>query len=211
MRNCAVKEFFTFPDIIMMGCLSLVGCVITLLHVGAWKIWVSLLVGMTSYVVSEYTTHRFLFHMRPPKSPLMLRFLKRIHYDHHVDPSDLHLLFLPIWYSVPNIILAFTIFYLITRSALNTIAFATGISVFLLYYEWTHYIAHRPIQPVTPWGRKMKRNHLWHHFKNENYWYGVTNPTMDLLFGTYKNEREVPRSQTAKELEHRFPEESTHM
>ena len=125
--------------------------------------------------------------------------------------SDLHLLFLPIWYSVPNIILASTIFYLITRSALNTIAFDTGISVSLLYYEWTHYIAHRPIQPVTPWGRKMKRNHLWHHFKNENYWYGVTNPTMDLLFGTYKNEREVPRSQTAKDLEHRFPEESTHI
>ncbi|GIO01507.1 hypothetical protein J5TS2_21750 [Brevibacillus halotolerans] len=43
--------------------------------------------------------------------------------------------------------------------------------------------------------------HLWHHYKNENYWYGVTNPALDLLFCTYKNEKQVNRSSTARNLE----------
>lgn len=65
--------------------------------------------------------------------------------------------------------------------------FAVGSLGLLLYYEGSHYVSHRPIAPLTPWGRWMKKYHLWHHFKNEHDWYGVTNPSMDLLFGTYRD------------------------
>ena len=46
----------------------------------------------------------------------------------------------------------------------------------------------------------MKKVHLWHHFKNENYWFGVTNPGMDHLVGTYQNEKSVELSPTARKL-----------
>ena len=84
-----------------------------------------------------------------------------------------------------------------------TNAFIAGIMLFLLFYEWTHYIAHRPLRPISPWGRWMKKVHLWHHFKNENYRYGVTNPAYDFLMGTFKDQKDVAQSKTAKNLEKR--------
>ncbi|MNG24021.1 hypothetical protein D3C84_1086960 [compost metagenome] len=73
----------------------------------------------------------------------------------------------------------------------------------LLVYEWKHYIAHRPIQPASKLGKWVKRTHLLHHYKNENYWYGVSTPFVDALFGTLKDEKDVPASDTVKQLEQR--------
>jgi sterol desaturase/sphingolipid hydroxylase (fatty acid hydroxylase superfamily) len=42
-----------------------------------------------------------------------------------------------------------------------------------------------------------------HHFKNENYWFGVSTPFVDVLFGTLKDEKNVETSQTARDLEKR--------
>lgn len=74
----------------------------------------------------------------------------------------------------------------------------------LLMYEWKHFIAHVPIKPKTKFGRWVKKLHLLHHHKNENYWYGVSTPFVDVLFGTLKDEKEVMTSQTVKNLEHRM-------
>lgn len=144
-------------------------------------------------------THRFLFHMKPPKHPLFLKFMKRIHYDHHEFPDDLKLLFLPIWYSFPQMVAVSLVVGLISNSTYGFAMF-TGLSLALLYYEWVHYVAHRPIKPKTAFGKWMKKVHLWHHFKNEHYWFGVTNPTLDYMMGTFKDEREVEKSETARKL-----------
>jgi sterol desaturase/sphingolipid hydroxylase (fatty acid hydroxylase superfamily) len=74
----------------------------------------------------------------------------------------------------------------------------------LLVYEWKHYVAHRPIKPITKFGRLIKKLHILHHFKNENYWYGVSTPIFDGLFGTLKDEKKVNTSTTAKSLEERM-------
>ena len=196
-----LKEYFGFTDIIVMNVLFVVGLFMTIPHLHQGTTWLALLFGMVLYSCSEYTIHRFLFHLKPPKDSFFLQLLKRLHYDHHVRPDELHLLFLPVWYSLPLISGAVGVFYLCIMNAVLTVAFTTGLIGFLLYYEWTHYVAHRPIQPLTPWGRWMKRLHLLHHYKNENYWFGVTNPSMDLLMGTFKREKDVEKSQTARNLE----------
>ncbi|MBS4175101.1 sterol desaturase family protein [Bacillus sp. FJAT-49736] len=198
-----LMEFFRDIHVRIMSVLVLVGIVFIFRDLNAWETWLAIVIGMASYTLGEYLTHRFLFHMKPPKSELMLKFIKRIHYDHHVDPRNLKLLFLPVWYSLPNIIIFSLIVFLIIQNITLTIAFAIGISIFLLYYEWTHYIAHKEYIPKTPWGKRMKKIHLWHHYKNENYWYGVTSPTFDKVFGTYKNQHEVEKSETARNLEKR--------
>ncbi|ANE45709.1 fatty acid hydroxylase [Paenibacillus swuensis] len=203
MKGTYIKEFLTFPDVTLMSLLFAGGLGYSLFHADSGSMWLALGIGMVAYIASEYTTHRFLFHMKPPKNPVLLRMIKRLHYDHHVEPNDLHLLFLPVWYSLPQMLVAAGVAYLITSSLLLTVAFTTGILGALLYYEWTHYAAHRPVQPLTPWGRWMKKVHQWHHFKNENYWYGVTNPAFDLLMGTFKEERDVAKSPTARNLEQR--------
>jgi 4-hydroxysphinganine ceramide fatty acyl 2-hydroxylase len=46
----------------------------------------------------------------------------------------------------------------------------------------------------------MKRYHLWHHFKNERFWFGVSNPVLDFVSGTYRQPEGVARSTTARVL-----------
>ncbi len=176
----------------------------TLLNILNIWMWVAFLIGMAAYALSEYVIHRFLFHMKTPTNPFLLKMIRRLHFDHHVDPKNLKLLFLPIWFSLPNFIIATVIIYFITTNFQLAIAFLTGITAYFLYYEWKHYIAHKPIQPRTKMGKNIKKAHLWHHFKNENYWFGVTHTSIDKTFGTYKEQEFVKRSETARDLEERL-------
>jgi len=198
-----LKEFVFFPDVTVMLILFVGVLVYTIPFILHWSIWVAIVLGMLAYALSEYLIHRFLFHMKTPENPFLLKMIKRLHYDHHVDPKDLKLLFLPLWFSLPNFAISSVIFYLITTNLQLTAAFILGLMAYFLYYEWTHYVAHRPIQPISKVGDNIKKAHLWHHYKNENYWFGVTHMTVDRTLGTYKNHREVERSETARNLEER--------
>jgi len=203
MKLKYVKEFFLFPDISIMCVIFLISLGFLIPNLASLGPWIALVIGMVAYSAAEYFTHRFLFHIRTPKNPFFLKMIKRLHYDHHASPNDLHLLFLPLWYSLPNMAIAGAAAYLISSSLVITLAFIDGVILFLLFYEWKHYIAHRPVTPLFPWGRWMKKVHLWHHFKNENYWYGVTNPVFDLALGTFEDHKNVELSQTARNLEQR--------
>lgn len=56
-----------------------------------------------------------LFHLKPPKNVFLLKMLRRLHYDHHVYPDDLKLLFLPVWFSIPSFTIYLLISYAITK------------------------------------------------------------------------------------------------
>lgn len=162
--------------------------------------WAGALIGAAAFFVSEYTTHRFLFHAAPSRFPLIRRLQHRLHYDHHIDPSRLDLLFLPLWFTIPVTALYFGVYIAITHSAALALSLTFGSIVALAYYEWVHFVAHVSFNPITPFGRWMKKYHLWHHFKNERSWYGVTNPSMDVLMRTYRRVTEVQRSTTVREI-----------
>jgi Fatty acid hydroxylase len=158
------------------------------------------LIGAAAFFVSEYTTHRFLFHAQPSTKPWLLKLQHRLHYDHHIDPPKLELLFLPLWFVIPTALAYYAAFLAITRSPALALSLTFGSICALLYYEWVHYVAHIPFNPVTPFGRYVKKYHLWHHFKNERFWYGVTNPSMDFAGGTYRNVDAVERSTSVREI-----------
>lgn len=162
--------------------------------------WAGALAGAVAFFVSEYTTHRFLFHAPPSKFAGVRALQHRLHYDHHVDPSRLDLLFLPPWFTVPVTVLFYGVYFAIVRDAGVALSLTFGSLVALTYYEWVHYVAHIPFNPVTPFGRWMKKYHLWHHFKNEHLWYGVTNPSMDFAMRTYQSVQDVDRSTTVREI-----------
>lgn len=198
------REFFLHFDIIVMGVLFLIGIIYSIGFHFSWLTVLIFIIGIIFFMFSEYITHRFIFHIKAPKNKLFLKFMKRIHYDHHTYPDDLKLLFLPIWYSIPNLGSLCIIYFLISRDLIQTIAFGSGLVLMLLVYEWKHYVAHRPIKPITKVGRHIKKLHILHHFKNENFWYGVSTPIFDGIFGTLKDEKEVVTSNTAKALEERM-------
>jgi 4-hydroxysphinganine ceramide fatty acyl 2-hydroxylase len=198
-----VKEFFSVKDVTIMFATAFISVGLMIASARSFIVFIPFVVGILLYMISEYLTHRFLFHMKPPRHPFFLSLMRRLHYDHHTDPNNLKLLFLPIWYSLPQMVLVSVVAYVLLGSAAYAWALYAGLATALLYYEWTHYVAHRPIQPRTRWGKWMKKIHLWHHYKNENYWFGVTNPSLDIAFGTFKHEKEVPRSETAKQLLHK--------
>jgi 4-hydroxysphinganine ceramide fatty acyl 2-hydroxylase len=157
-------------------------------------------IGALVFFVSEYTTHRFMLHAAPQKNAFVLRLQHRLHYDHHVNPSQLDLLFLPAWFVVPVAALTLAIYLAATRNWSTSAALLLGSVLGLLWYEWVHYVAHIPFVPKTPFGRWIKKYHLWHHFKNERMWFGVTNPSMDLVGRTYARVDEIDRSDTTRVL-----------
>ena len=197
------RDFFFHLDILIMFILFLIVFGFLLTMTLSPLVPAFIVIGIVTYMFSEYLTHRFLFHIKTPKNPFLLKLIKRLHYDHHKMPNDLTLLFLPIWYSFPNLLLLCLIFYFLSGSLLFTLAFSTGLLAMFFVYEWKHYVAHRPFKPKTRFGQWIKKTHILHHYKNENYWYGVSTPFVDVLFGTLKNEKDVQMSQTAKDLEQR--------
>jgi len=157
--------------------------------------------GAVLFFLSEYGTHRFLLHAPPAKIPFVLGLQRRLHYDHHVDPARLDdLLFLPPWFLVPALGLFATAYARLAREPATARSLVLGNLLGLLYYEWVHYVAHVPFRPVTPYGRWIKKYHLWHHFKNEKLWFGVTNPALDALAGTYEAVADAERSPTTRNL-----------
>jgi len=160
--------------------------------------WIAL--GAAVFLVSEYTTHRFMLHAPPQKNAFVLKLQHRLHYDHHVNPAELGLLFLPVWFVLPVAALTFGIYLAVARDASTAAALLLGSVLGLLWYEWVHYVAHIPFVPKTPFGRWIKKYHLWHHFKNERMWFGVTNPSMDFVGRSYARVDEVERSGSTRVL-----------
>jgi hypothetical protein len=165
-------------------------------------LWI--LAGGFLFYFSEYGTHRFLFHAPPSRFPFILRLQHRLHYDHHVDPHRLDLLFLPLWYVLPNFVLVALIGWALLGDWNIVMSLVLGAMLALLHYEWVHYIAHIPYKPRTSIGRWMKKYHLWHHYKNEHFWFGVSNPAMDFVYRTYRSPDKAARSTTVRVL---HPEE----
>jgi hypothetical protein len=168
--------------------------------VWAWQPWLFIL-GALLFFGSEYGFHRYAFHAPPMrKFPWILKLQHRMHYDHHTDPARLDLLFLPLWFVIPNLAITGAVAWLIWPSAGCIGALLAGTSAAILYYEWVHYLAHIPYKPLTPWGRWIKKYHLWHHFKNEQLWFGVTNPSFDLIMKSYLRVADASQSATVRNL-----------
>lgn len=169
------------------------------LRPASWTI-AALAIGALVFFVSEYTTHRFVLHAPPQRHPFLLRLQHRLHYDHHIAPDDLRLLFLPLWFAIPVAAFTFAIYLAVTRSWVMSATLLLGSLAGLLWYEWVHYVAHVGYVPKTAFGRWIKKYHLRHHFKNERMWFGVTNPSMDLVGRTYARVEEIERSATTRVL-----------
>jgi hypothetical protein len=123
-----------------------------------------------------------------------------LHRRHHQAPKDPRWLFIPIrairFYAVLDAVLLVLAWQV--RPAI-----ATGVVVgtaLTLVYEWTHYLIHTDYQPRTRLYKGLWRAHRLHHFRNENFWFGVTGHLGDRVLRTNPAKDAVPLSPTATTL-----------
>ena len=122
------------------------------------------------------------------------------HRAHHSDPWNYDILFIPMQSFVYSLPIVYLLWHLVTPNA--TLAW-TGIVTYLLlalHYEWIHYMVHTRFTPRTRYYQRIWKNHRLHHFKNENYWFGVTRLEGDWMLRTQPGAKQVPLSPTAKSL-----------
>ena len=83
--------------------------------------------------------------------------------------------------------------YLTAPLPLAITATATTLTM-ILNYEWVHYLIHTSYQPKTRLYRRLWRHHRLHHFKNEEFWFGLTMLSGDTLMKTNPQPGEAVRS-----------------
>ncbi len=150
------------------------------LHYSGLQIFSIWATGIFSWTITEYTLHRFVFHLTP-KTERAKKFSYIIHGNHHHYPRDKQRLFMP---PIPSLILA-SFFFSLQYLILGKMAFMffPGFILGYLIYGSMHYAIHAwnpPFQFMKP----LWRNHHLHHYKDEHRGFGVSTTFWDRLFGT---------------------------
>jgi hypothetical protein len=173
--------------------------------VGDWR-WTDALVPVVMVAVFpflEWVIHVFVLHWRPRRlGPVELdSLLARKHREHHAEPRDIPLVFIP-WQVLAWTLPVYVVAALLVFPRLGLgLTFLVALSVLGMCYEWTHYLIHSDYKPRTRAFRAVWRNHRLHHYKNENYWFTVTSAgTADRVLRTYPDPATIPSSPTVKAL-----------
>jgi len=180
------REFFNTNLIRFVTGSSLLGVTLTCLYFNGYVTILGLVLGMIVFAISEYVVHRYLLHEFPKLMPS----LYRGHVQHHQHPQAVKYLFGPVHYDVLFYCAYILLLWLLFHQFSIVVAVVTGTLLYQMYYQWMHYVAHRPITPRTAWGRWMKKKHLLHHSK-DGTWYGVSHPAMDYALGTNKQQERL--------------------
>ncbi|MDP9728256.1 sterol desaturase family protein [Alicyclobacillus tolerans] len=194
-------EFWTDRRVMFLSLVFIASIILTFSLHHSLKLWIAFLSGAVAWYFIEYIVHRFILH--GILSKIMPRAYEG-HVRHHTHPEEMKTLLTPNQYNIPGYLGIFLLCIWISHSLDISFAFLTTLSICQLYYEWSHFVSHRPIVPLTPWGKWMKKFHLLHHFQNEHYWFGVTNSTLDALVGTSPDPKIVERVSSADKNRYRY-------
>jgi fatty acid hydroxylase family protein len=170
--DSAWRGFWRHPSPWMIGTL-LAGALIARALVGDWRLgdaWLPI-VMIAAFPFYEWIIHVCILHWRPRRlgrltlDPL----LARKHREHHADPRDVPLVFIPwqalIWLILGNVAIGLFAF---PRPGLG-LTFLIVIGLLGLGYEWAHYLIHSDYRPRSRVYRAVWRNHRLHHYKNEHF------------------------------------------
>lgn len=177
------------------------------LYVGQWSWWDAVVAGalLAYWPINEWLIHTVLLHYRP-RTILGRRLdflLPQTHRQHHADPWNLSHVFIPLHIYVGAIpVYAGLAWWGLSEPLVLT--FVLAHLTLATHYEWVHYLAHIHWCPTGPvlgahYQRRV-REHRLHHFRNENYWWGVSMGSADRWFGTAPDPGIVDRSGTHSSL-----------
>jgi dihydroceramide fatty acyl 2-hydroxylase len=144
------------------------------------------LAGLALWTFAEYWLHRKLFHWEPDH-PIGRRLHFIIHGIHHDHPNDKLRLVMPPAASIPLAVVFFAAFYLVAGLPTAYPLFA-GFLLGYLAYDYTHYYLHHFV-PKSQFGKRLREQHMRHHFQDHRFGYGVSSPIWDVVFGTLPRRR----------------------
>jgi len=145
------------------------------------------LLGLFLWTLSEYTLHRFLFHMKV-KGPRAERIAFLFHGVHHAQPQQKTRLVMPPAVAIPLAAVFYGLFHLVFNVILAAPQWVGPVfSAFIigyLIYDITHYATHHfPMR--NGYLKFIKRYHMQHHYKTPDKRFGVSSPIWDRIFNTY--------------------------
>jgi Fatty acid hydroxylase superfamily len=165
--------YFADPAIPVMATLAVAGLSLAVLR-RAPIVPMLIAVGWSLYVVQEHLIHRFIFHAPAPRNQALFDLLYRLHYGHHDQVKNRHLLFTPLWFSLPmtamNVALVAIVFPLYEA----VIAVLGGGVVAYLVFEWLHLTSHFRTSSNGRLGKYITRRHGKHHHIDYANWYTVS-------------------------------------
>jgi hypothetical protein len=177
-----------------------------------WRDAVAAVALIVIYPFGEWAIHVYLLHLKPfrVRGEKVELATARAHREHHEQPNDLFMILLAPSEAVALMFLAVPLTPLLAGLAIAAAggsvpyaALVTGVltgQLLVAIYEWTHFLIHTAYRPHSRYYRSIWRNHRLHHFKNEHYWHGITNTIGDRALGTLRDQRDVPKSETARTL-----------
>ena len=153
--------------------------------------------GFVSWTFVEYWLHRLFFHWKPRgRWGERMHFL--VHGVHHTWPRDKYRLVMPPAVSISLYFLFLGIFF-VTIGPRYTWGFHSGFVVGYMFYDLTHYYLHH-FTPRSEYGRRLKKNHMLHHFKDHTRRFCVSNLVWDRFFGTGPGQ--APQRSGGTEISH---------
>jgi hypothetical protein len=201
--GAAFREFTRWPSPRIIAALLAVALTARIVVGGATTtdlVVVGVMVAAQPFV--EWTLHILLLHMRPRRVGRVTidPMFARKHREHHADPRDARLVFLPTPVVLQLLVLAvLAALFAFPRLSLG-LTFLTSLAAIGLVYEWTHHLVHTDYRPKRWLYRTLWRHHRLHHYKNENYWFAFTSTVPDHLFRTTPDPATVPTSPTVRDL-----------
>ncbi len=172
--------------------------------IGGWSAYdlVPAIILTLLWPIQEWLIHVYILHFKPFEvGGRTIDFaVPRKHRQHHRDPDNLDILFIPMQSFLYTLPLSALIWFGLTP---NTELALTGLSLHFLFslnYEWIHFLVHTRVVPKTVAYRRLWKSHRLHHFKNEHYWMGVSRLGGDWLLNTTPDPHTVPTSPTCRDL-----------
>jgi hypothetical protein len=198
------REFWRHPTPWLLSAAFLISLVARV-AVGDWQ-WsdaVLPLVVVAVFPFAEWMIHVFILHWRPRRigGVMIDTALARKHREHHADPRVIPLIFIPLQSLFGAFAAGLAVAVLAFPRLGLGLTFLVTLFAIGVVYEWSHYLVHTDYKPKSWFYTRLYRNHRWHHYKNEHYWFAVTTPGLaDRVLGTYPDPTTVPTSPTAKNL-----------
>jgi hypothetical protein len=199
------------PWVIGAGIVAL-GVVRALLGDLGWRDGGAVAAMLAIYPFGEWAIHVYLLHAKPVRirGRELETVAARAHRAHHREPNDLDMVLLYWWQAAFLMVVAVPVTIGVVAGAVTLLAGPVSLGVlvsaaiagyFMVFlYEWTHFLIHTAYRPRSRAYMTIWRNHRLHHFKNEHFWHGITNNLSDRVLGTDPDQRQVPKSETARTL-----------
>jgi len=153
---------------------------------GAGQLALLTLGGIVIWTLTEYWLHRLVFHWEPDNA-----FGRRMHFIihgvHHDHPNDKLRLVMPPAVSIPLAALFYIGFAALFGVPVAFPLFAGFIAGYLIY-DYTHYYVHHYV-PRSEIGKRLREQHMRHHFQDGHYGFGVSTPLWDAVFRTLPRRR----------------------